>query len=210
VLIDDLVTLGTEEPYRMFTSRAEYRLNLRHDSADIRLTPEGYRVGLQSEEVIERLNKKIEGIEEIKALLSSRYMKESDLTDTPEGFSLHLGKSFNQVLKNPDVSIDQLSEIESGIKDYPVDWISHTELDVKYAGYIDRQMKQVNRFRKMEKRAIPLDFDYDAIEGISTESREKLKKIRPVSIGQASRISGVRNSDIAVLMVELKRKPEDG
>ncbi len=209
VLIDDLVTLGTEEPYRMFTSRAEYRLNLRHDSADIRLTPAGFRVGLQSEEVIERLNKKIEGIEEIKALLSSRYMKESDLKDAPEGFSLHLGKSFSQVLKNPDVSIDQLSEIESEIKSYPIDWISHTELDVKYAGYIDRQMKQVDRFRKMEKRAIPLDFDYDAIEGISTESREKLKKIRPVSIGQASRISGVRNSDIAVMMVVLKRKTED-
>ena len=209
VLIDDLVTLGTEEPYRMFTSRAEYRLNLRHDSADIRLTPEGHRVGLQSDELIERLNEKIKGIEEIKTLLTSRYMKESDLTAAPEGFSIHLGKSFNQVLKNPDVSIDQLSEIEPGIKNYPVDWISHTELDVKYDGYINRQMKQVDRFRKMEKRVIPSDFDYDAIEGISTESREKLKKIRPVSIGQASRISGVRNSDIAVLMVLLKRRPGD-
>ena len=121
-----------------------------------------------------------------------------------------MGKSFNQVLKNPDVSIDQLSEIETGINDYPADWVSHTELDVKYAGYIDRQMKQVNRFRKMEERVIPSDFDYNAIEGISTESREKLKKIRPVSIGQASRISGVRNSDIAVLMVLLKRKPGNG
>ena len=210
VLIDDLVTVGTEEPYRMFTSRAEYRLNLRHDSADIRLIPEGYRIGLQSEEVMEQLNKKIQGIEEIKTLLSSRHMKESDMTAAPEDFTKHLGKSLIQVLRNPEVSIDQLSEIESGIKNYPASWISHAELDVKYAGYIDRQMKQVNRFRKMEKRAIPLDFDYDAIEGISTESREKLKKIRPVSIGQASRISGVRNSDIAVLMVVLKRKPEDG
>ncbi|MCK5200314.1 MAG: tRNA uridine-5-carboxymethylaminomethyl(34) synthesis enzyme MnmG, partial [Spirochaetales bacterium] len=112
-----------------------------------------------------------------------------------------------QVLKNPDVSIDQLSEIELSIKNYPGKWISHAELDVKYDGYINRQMKQVERFRKMEKRTIPVDFDYDMALGISTESREKLKKIRPVSIGQASRISGVRNSDIAVLMVLLGRKP---
>lgn len=209
VLIDDLVTLGTEEPYRMFTSRAEYRLNLRHDSADIRLTPEGYRVGLKSEELIERLNEKITGIEEIKTLLTSRYMKESDLIATPDSFSRHLGKSFNQILKNPDISIQQLSEIEIGIKDFPAEWISHAELDVKYDGYIHRQMKQIERFHKMEKKKIPLEFDYDSIDGISTESREKFKKIKPVSIGQASRISGVRNSDIALLMVLLKKKPAD-
>ncbi|MCF6334979.1 MAG: tRNA uridine-5-carboxymethylaminomethyl(34) synthesis enzyme MnmG [Spirochaetales bacterium] len=205
VLIDDLVTLGTEEPYRMFTSRAEYRLNLRHDSADIRLVPLGYRIGLQSEEVFDRLNKKIEGIEEIKALLASRYMKSSDLDSAPEGFSRHLGKKFGQILKNPDVNIDQLSKLEPRIEEYPREWISHSELDIKYEGYIIRQMKQVERFNKMEKKRIPRDFDYDLVEGISSESREKLKKIKPCSIGQASRISGVRNSDIAVLMVMLKR-----
>ncbi|MEA1910980.1 MAG: tRNA uridine-5-carboxymethylaminomethyl(34) synthesis enzyme MnmG [Spirochaetota bacterium] len=210
VLIDDLVTMGTEEPYRMFTSRAEYRLNLRHDSADIRLIPEGYRVGLQSEELIEALNKKINGIEEIKALLSNRHMNESDLEIAPPGFSKHAGKSFSQVIRNPDVSLDQLVEIEPKLKVYPPNWISHTELDLKYEGYISRQMKQVDRFHKMEKRKIPVDFDYDLVEGISSESREKLKKIKPVSIGQASRISGVRNSDIAVLMILLKKGPVSG
>ncbi|RKX87319.1 MAG: tRNA uridine-5-carboxymethylaminomethyl(34) synthesis enzyme MnmG, partial [Spirochaetes bacterium] len=191
VLIDDLVTMGTEEPYRMFTSRAEYRLNLRHDSADIRLTPKGYSVGLQSEEVMEALNKKIKGIEEIKELLRNRYVNETDLKNSPDKFKQHIGKKFSQVIKNPEVSIDQLVNIEVGLTQYPSEWVSHTELDLKYDGYINRQMKQVERFHKMENKKIPNNFDYDKVEGISSESREKLKKIKPVSIGQASRISGV-------------------
>ena len=209
VLIDDLVTMGTEEPYRMFTSRAEYRLNLRHDSADIRLTPKGYSVGLQSEEVMEALNKKIKGIEEIKELLRNRYVNETDLKNSPDKFKQHIGKKFSQVIKNPEVSIDQLVNIEVGLTQYPSEWVSHTELDLKYDGYINRQMKQVERFHKMENKKIPNNFDYDKVEGISSESREKLKKIKPVSIGQASRISGVRNSDIAVLMILVKKKIVD-
>ncbi len=209
VLIDDLVTMGTEEPYRMFTSRAEYRLNLRHDSADIRLTPKGYSIGLQSEEVMEYLNKKIKGIEEIKELLRDRYVNETDLKNSPDKFKQHIGKKFSQVIKNPEVSIDQLVNIEVGLTQYPSEWVSHTELDLKYDGYINRQMKQVERFHKMENKKIPNNFDYDKVEGISSESREKLKKIKPVSIGQASRISGVRNSDIAVLMILVKKKIVD-
>ncbi len=206
VLIDDLVTLGTEEPYRMFTSRAEYRLNLRHDSADIRLLPIGHRIGLQSDESMERLQEKITGIEEIRELLAERRLKENDLNLMPENFTPHLGKTFSQILKNPDVRMGDFFPLEKRLEHYPKEWITHAELDITYEGYIKRQEKQVHRFKRMEKVKIPFDFDYDLIDGISAESREKLKRIKPLSLGQASRISGVRTSDIAVLMVILGRK----
>lgn len=188
VLIDDLVTKGTKEPYRMFTSRAEYRLNLRHDSADQRLTPKGYAVGLQTTEYMERLQAKLDRIEAIKQLLASHRLE---------------GKSCLEALKRPEITIEALTETipELASFDEPVRY--QAELDVKYDGYIKRQERQVDRFAQLEEMSIPADFDYDALDGISAESREKFKQVRPISIGQASRISGVRNSDVAILMVHL-------
>jgi tRNA uridine 5-carboxymethylaminomethyl modification enzyme len=201
VLIDDLVTLGTNEPYRMFTSRAEYRLSLRHDDCDMRLFPKSSYAGLLSDEAKEIFQRKKESIEEIKELLNNRRIKKSDLVGDLECLSSHIGDTLYKTVKDPEVSISQIQQLEKKLNDYKVQWVKHAELDVKYEGYIAKQAKQVARFKKMENVKIPVDFDYDATEGISSESKEKLKKIKPLSVGQASRISGVRTPDIAVLLV---------
>jgi tRNA uridine 5-carboxymethylaminomethyl modification enzyme len=190
VLIDDLVTKGTQEPYRMFTSRAEYRLNLRHDSADQRLTPKGHAIGLQSDEAMERLQHKIEQIDVVKDLLAQEKVD---------------GKRAIDLLKKPEISLDDLILEIPALGSFDDAIRYQAELDIKYEGYISRQQRQVDRYARMERIAIPADFDYDAISGISSESREKLKSIRPVSVGQAGRISGVRTSDLAILMVVLSR-----
>ena len=191
VLIDDLVTKGTKEPYRMFTSRAEYRLNLRHDTADQRLSPKGYAVGLQREKAMERLRYKMERIDAVKNLLATC---RSD------------GKSCLELVKKPEITIGDLIADVPELKEFEQSVLYQAELDVKYEGYIKRQDRQVDRFARMEQIAIPSDFNYDLVDGLSTESRQKLKMVRPLSIGQAGRISGVRNSDVAILMVVLKRR----
>ena len=190
VLIDDLVTMGTKEPYRMFTSRAEYRLNLRHDTADERLTRKGHDVGLATDERLEMLRKKISRMESLQDILRHR------------GFG---GRNALDALKSPEITMDELGVEIPEVNEYPKSARLALELKVKYEGYIQRQDRQVERFSKMEGIRIPEDFDYDAIDGISSESREKLKAVRPTSIGQASRISGVRPSDITVLLVYLKQ-----
>ena len=190
VLIDDLVTMGTKEPYRMFTSRAEYRLNLRHDTADERLTQKGHDVGLASDERLEMLRRKLEHMESLQDLLRHR------------GFE---GRNALEALRSPEITMDELGHGIPEVNDYPKSARLALELKVKYEGYIQRQDRAVERFTKMEGIRIPEDFDYDAVDGISTESREKLKAVRPVSIGQASRINGVRPSDITVLLVYLKQ-----
>lgn len=190
VLIDDLVTMGTREPYRMFTSRAEYRLKLRHDTADERLTAKGYDVGLATEARMEALNRKIESIESLQDIIRHR------------GYG---GKNALEALKNPEITMDELSQDIPEINTYPMSTRLALELRIKYDGYIKRQDREVDRFSKLEGIRIPEDFDYDAVEGISSESREKLKAVRPQSIGQASRVNGVRVSDITVLLIYLRK-----
>lgn len=190
VLIDDLVTMGTKEPYRMFTSRAEYRLNLRHDSADQRLTKKGYAVGLKSDEALKRFEEKIARIDTIKELLSKRAWRERNAL---------------AALRMPEVTLKDLVDTIEELGNYDEQTLLQVELDVKYAGYIDRQARQIARFEKLEAIEINADFDYDSIDGLSAEGREKLKEIRPFSVGQASRINGVRNSDVAILIVHLQR-----
>ena len=205
VLVDDLVTLGTKEPYRMFTSRAEHRINLRHDSSDMRLFTKGHEIGLQSEEAYNRFLEKRQRIEETKELLQKRRVKEAE-SRRIEKITGMAGRSFHQLLKQPELNVATLAEIDKELfAGMPVDWVRQLELDVKYEGYVARQERHVGRFRKLEQLKIPGDFDYDAVAGLSNESREKLKEIRPLSVGQASRISGVRNSDVSVLLVTLGR-----
>ncbi|RLW69511.1 MAG: tRNA uridine-5-carboxymethylaminomethyl(34) synthesis enzyme MnmG [spirochete symbiont of Stewartia floridana] len=206
VLIDDLVTLGTEEPYRMFTSRAEYRIALRHDNADRRLFVKGIEAGLHSSKAVESFTAKCDRIEEIRQLLCTRTLSEAEALAGPWD-SRKGGEKFDFILRDPEVSLIQLIHLEPKIAmDTPQDWLHQIELDVKYEGYLKREERHVRRFKRMEHQRIPGNMEWDAVPGLSAEAREKLKAVRPASVGQASRIPGVRSSDIAIFLIQLERR----
>ena len=208
-LIDDLVTKGTNEPYRMMTSRSEYRLLLREDNADRRLTPVGCRIGLISRERLEAVEQKYARVDaEVHRLAHagaapsaalSAFLAEKGTADVPDGCRLA------DLLRRPGIHYDELAPFDPARPALTAAEAEQVELNVKYEGYIRRQEKQVEELRRMERRTLPPDIDYAAIEGLRLEAREKLAAVRPADLGQASRISGVSPADVAVLMIYLSR-----
>ena len=207
VLIDDLVTKESHEPYRMMTSRAEYRLLLRQDNADLRLTAIGHEVGLIDEKRYQNLLKKEEQIaQEIDRVNHTNVgtsEKVQQLLDSYGSTRLTSGTSLAELIRRPELSYDKLKEIDEDRPDLPWDVAEQVNINIKYEGYIKRQMKQVEQFKKLENRKIPENIDYNEIQSLRIEAKQKLSQIRPASIGQASRISGVSPADISVLLVYL-------
>ena len=193
VLIDDLVTRGVDEPYRMFTSRAEYRLMLRHDNADVRLTELGRRVGLVDDQRWAKFQARGESVARLRGKLS---------TTRAEGTTLF------QMLRRPETSWNDLltRDPSLGQRGFSSDAIEQVTIEAKYDGYIGRQIEQIERFRRLEDKPIPADFDYRSIPQLRAEAREKFDRIRPISLGQAGRISGISPADLATLLIQLKRR----
>lgn len=210
VLIDDLVTKENHEPYRMMTSRSEYRLLLRQDNADQRLTPIGYKAGLISEERYQQLLKKIELIEEEKDRLERVMVGASkevqELLNSYGSTGLKTAASLAEILRRPEMKYEYLFSIDPGRPKLPPEVTEQVEIDIKYDGYIKRQLKQVEQFKKLESKKIPDDLDYDEIPSLRKEAVQKLKLCKPISIGQASRISGVSPADISVLLIYLEQR----
>jgi tRNA uridine 5-carboxymethylaminomethyl modification enzyme len=214
VLIDDLITKGTKEPYRMFTSRAEYRILLRQDNADIRLTPIGHALGLAEDERLERVNKKIQGVEVLRNKLKSTGVTPAVANPSllEKGSSeLNQQVKLSSLVIRPQLSIYDVLDLSTDVKEFAfgidegLDIIEQTEIQLKYEGYISREEEMVAKLSRLEDVKLPDSINYREIKSISSESVEKLEAIRPATIGQASRISGVSPSDITVLLIHLGR-----
>lgn len=210
VLVDDLVTKDNTEPYRMMTSRAEYRLLLRQDNADIRLRKKGYEVGLITREQMDHLNRKVELIQKEIRRLRQTFVGASaanqSFLERMGSAPLKTAVSLAELMCRPELSYESLAELDPEREPLPDEVLEQVEIEVKYQGYIERQQRQVTQYRKMESKKIPSDIDYDAVSSLRLEARQKLKLFRPVSVGQASRISGVTPADVSVLLVYLEHR----
>lgn len=208
VLIDDLVTKGTNEPYRLLTSRAEYRLLLRHDNADLRLTEVGHEIGLITEERYERFTNKKLQIEQEKERLSSIIKPRPEVQELIRnigGSELKDGIRASDLLRRPEMTYEHIHLLVPSEVELSDEVKEQVEIQIKYEGYIEKSLQQVERMKKMENKKIPVDIDYDAISSLASEARQKLKDVRPLSMGQASRISGVNPADISILLVYIEQ-----
>ncbi|NBV75675.1 MAG: tRNA uridine-5-carboxymethylaminomethyl(34) synthesis enzyme MnmG, partial [Methylococcaceae bacterium] len=209
VMIDDLISRGTAEPYRMFTSRAEYRLQLREDNADLRLTEQGRELGLVDDARWQRFEEKREAIANLQGVLAKKWIRsetdEAALAEQYWGKKLLREASLTELLRRPEVDIDNLLSF-TDLQDVDEQVAEQVAIQAKYAGYIDRQQTEINRTQRYENMRLPEDVDYAAVSGLSNEVSEKLKKNRPQTLGQASRIPGITPAAISLLLVHLKKK----